>query len=155
RYSLRAMFVVGILVQGLALYLFAGVETPTGYLATSVLLGLGMSTVTILPNQVLVSRWFHARVGLVNGIVLGATALGAAIAPALIPRIIEASAWRTAFRIVAALATVPPLLVVATLVRNRPEDVGLEPYGSGDAGEHPAAPVEGQTLRAAVRTPTF
>jgi len=155
RYSLRAMFVVGILVQGLALYLFARIETPTGYVATSVLLGFGMSTVTILPNQVLVSRWFHERVGLVNGIVLGATALGAAIAPALITRIIEASDWRSAFRIVAALATLPPLLVVATLVRNRPEDMGLQPYGSSGDADRPAAPPEGYTLRAAIRTPIF
>ena len=119
------------------------------------LLGIGMSGVTILPNQVLVSRWFHARIGLVNGIVLGATALGAAIAPALITRIIEASDWRSAFVIVAALASLPPMVVVLTLVRDRPEDMGLRPYGSGDAADDAAARAEGYTLRAALRTPTF
>src|SRR5262249_926657 len=130
RYSLRAMFVVGILVQGLALYLLARIETPTGYGATSVLLGFGMSTVTILPNQVLVSRWFHERVGLVNGIVLGATALGAAIAPALITRIIEISNWRTAFAWMSLLAFGPPMLVVLLVIRDRPESVGQRAHGA-------------------------
>jgi MFS family permease len=155
RYSVRTLFVVGILMQGAALYLFAGVQTPTAYVATSLLLGVGMSGVTILFNQVLVARWFHARIGLVNGVVLGATALGAALAPALITRIIEASDWRTAFVIVAALATFPPLLVVVTLVRDRPEDMGLRPYGSSDVGDGPAAPLEGRTLRDAIRFPAF
>ena len=130
RYSIRLIFVAGILVQGTALLLFSHVQTPAQYVAVSLLLGVGMSGVTILPNQVLVSRWFHSRVGLVNGIVLGATALGAAIAPALITRIIEATDWRTAFVIVALLASVPPLLVVLTIVRDRPQDIGLQPYGA-------------------------
>src|SRR5580765_8197678 len=34
RYSLRALFVVGILIQGAALYLFARVQTPEQYIAT-------------------------------------------------------------------------------------------------------------------------
>src|SRR6185436_15287715 len=97
RYPIRLLFCIGICIQTVALFLFSRVQTPFDYFATSALLGVGMSTVTILPNQVLVSRWFHQRVGLVNGIVLAATALGAAIAPALITRIIEASDWRTAF----------------------------------------------------------
>ena len=86
-----------MLIGIFTLYLFSLVQTPAQYIAVSFLVGIGMSSVTILPNQVLVSRWFHDRVGLVNGIVLAATALGAAIAPPLITRIIEASAWRTAF----------------------------------------------------------
>jgi len=155
RLSIRLLFVVGIIVQGAALYWFSRVHTPAQYVAASALLGFGMSGVTILPNQVLVSRWFQARLGLVNGIVLGATALGAAIAPALITRIIEASDWRTAFVIVAALASAPPMLVVLTVVRDRPEDMGLQPYGAADPVAHALVRADGCTLRDALRVPTF
>src|SRR5262245_37811119 len=58
RYSIRLIFVIGILLQGTGLFLFSRVQTPAQYLATSLLIGVGMSGVTILPNQVLVSRWF-------------------------------------------------------------------------------------------------
>jgi MFS family permease len=89
----------------------------------------------------------------VNGIVLGATALGAALAPALITRIIEATGWRMAFGIVALLASGPPLLALL-VVRDRPESLGLQPYGAA-----PEAPLrvaaDGFTLRAAMRTRTF
>jgi MFS family permease len=114
-----------------------------------------MSGVTILPNQVLVSRWFHARVGLVNGIVLAATALGAALAPALITRLIEVLDWRSAFMIMAAVASVPPLIVVLLVVRSRPEDMGLQPYGGEPATAQGAAPLAGIALADAARLPTF
>ena len=154
RYPIRWLFVTGILIQGLALYLFAHVQTPAQYIGSSLLLGFGMSGVTILPNQVLVSRWFHVRVGLVNGIVLAATAFGAAMAPALITRLIEALDWRTAFIMMAGIATVPPLIVVLLIVRSRPEEMGLAPYGSGTASAS-AAPLAGISLGEAARLPVF
>lgn len=135
RHPIRLLFAAGIVVQSAALYAFSLVETPAQYVLASFFVGLGMSGVTVLPNQVLVSRWFHARVGLVNGVVLAATAAGAAISPAAITRIIEATDWRTAFTWMAVAAFVPPMAVVLTIVRDRPESLGLAPYGAApDAG---------------------
>jgi MFS family permease len=153
RVPIRRLFVAGIVLQSIGLYAFSRVTTPTSYALASALVGVGMSGVTILPNQVLVSRWFHDRVGLVNGIVLGATAMGAAISPPLVTRIIEASTWRVGFQWIALLALVPPLVVVLTLVRDRPSDLGLAPYGSDPT--RGAAPAVGLTLRQAAVTPTF
>src|SRR5262245_61636687 len=155
RHSLRVVFVVGLLIQSLALCLFSRVQTPSEYLAVSALLGFGMSGVTILPNQVLVSRWFFDRVGLVNGVILAATALGAALSPALLTRMIEASDWRTAFVWMAVGAATLPLLAVVLVVRDRPEDLGLEPYGAHQAPADRALQMQGMTLREAVRAPVF
>ncbi|MDX2166929.1 MAG: MFS transporter [Deltaproteobacteria bacterium] len=153
RFSIRRVFILGIVLQGTALYLFSHVQTASQYLGAALLLGIGMSGVTILPNQVLVSRWFHARVGLVNGVILAATALGAAIAPALITRLIEALDWRSAFVVLAALASLPPLLVVLLIVRDSPASAGLAPYGAGTVVAARAA--GGLTLREAIAFPAF
>lgn len=153
RISIRRLFVAGIVVQSAGLWAFGRVTTPAEYALASAVVGLGMAGVTILPNQVLVSRWFHDRVGLVNGIILGATAMGAAISPPLITRLIEASDWRSAFGTIALLAFAPPLLVVLTIVRDRPSDLGLEPYGAGTAAA--LTPAVGLTLREAARTRSF
>jgi MFS family permease len=152
RVPIRRLFVVGIVIQSIGLHAFSRVTTPRDYALASLLVGIGMSGVTILPNQVLVSRWFHDRVGLVNGVILAATAMGAAISPPLITRLIEASDWRAGFEWIAGLALVPPLVVVLTLVRDRPSDMGLAPYGSDRA---PTAPTNGLALSEAARTPTF
>jgi len=155
RYSIRRFFVVGILIQSIALWLFSRTQTPFGYVGSSVLLGIGMSAVTILPNQVLISRWFHQRVGLVNGVILAATALGASIAPPLITRIIEASDWRTAFVYMAFAAASLPLVVVLFVVRDRPEVMGLEPYGVADAEQARADAEADVGVGGAVRLPLF
>lgn len=153
RVPLRRLFVVGIIVQSAGLLAFSRVTTPGAYALASLVVGIGMSAVTILPNQVLVSRWFHDRVGLVNGILLAATAMGAAISPPLITRVIEASDWRTGFQWIALLALVPPLLVVVTLVRDRPSDLGLLPYGTDRRAA--AMPLQGLSLAEAASTGTF
>ncbi len=159
RFPIRIVFATGALVQGVALFAFTRVQTPLQYMVVSIFIGVGLAGVTILPNQVLISRWFHARVGLVNGILLGATAFGAALSPALITRLIEASDWRSALSWMALVAAVPPLLVTWLVVRDRPEDLGLQPYGSADAessgGLIPAASTAGIPVREALRSRTF
>ncbi len=155
RYPIRLIFCVGIVVQSVALYLFSMVQTPTQYLSVSALLGCGMSAVTILPNQVLVSRWFHERVGLVNGIVLAATALGAAIAPATITRVIEVSNWRTAFAWMSLVAFGPPMFVVLTIVRDSPASMGLRAHGAVSDTVARVVRAGDYTLAEALREPTF
>ena len=155
RYPIRIVFCVGIVVQSIALYLFSMVQTPTQYLSVSALLGFGMSAVTILPNQVLVSRWFHERVGLVNGIVLAATALGAAIAPATITRVIEASNWRTAFGWMSLVAFGPPMFVVLTVIRDSPASMGLRAHGAVSDDAARVARAGDYTLAEALQAPTF
>ena len=155
RYPIRPVFCVGIVVQAVALYLFSHVQTPAQYLGVSALLGFGMSAVTILPNQVLVSRWFHERVGLVNGIVLAATALGAAIAPAAITRIIEVSNWRSAFAWMSLVAFGPPMFVVLTIIRDSPASMGLRAHGAASEAAARVARATDYTLHDALRLPTF
>jgi MFS family permease len=92
----------------------------------------------------------------VNGVILGATALGAAIAPPVITRIIEASDWRTAFTWMAAAAGTVPMIAVLLVVRDRPEQLGLRAYGSV-ASSDAATPVldRDATVGEAVRAPAF
>ncbi len=160
RFPIRILFVTGALVQGVGLFAFAHVRTPFEYLACSVVVGVGLAGVTILPNQVLIARWFHARVGLVNGILLGATALGASLSPAVITRLIEASDWRSAFGWMALAAVVPPLVATLLVVRDRPEDLGLLPLGverggETQSGQAPHASTQGVAARVAWRSRAF
>jgi MFS family permease len=152
RYPIRRMFIAGSLIQATALATLSAVQTLPQYYAACVLLGVGMSGVTVLPNQVLVARWFRARLGLVNGIITAATVLGGAASPLLVTLLAERAGWRTGFLVLAGLVGTLPPLVVALLVRERPADVGLAPYG--DAEPEAAVPAHG-SLGAAAREPVL
>jgi MFS family permease len=152
RHSIRGLFIAGSLVQACALCWLATIGSLWTYYAASALLGIGMSGVTVLPNQILVTRWFRARLGLVNGLVTAGTMLGGAASPSLVTLLAESWGWRAGFLVMAALVGTIPPLVVWFLVRDRPADLGLAPYG-GAALESTSSTKDG--LGAAIRQPTL
>lgn len=153
RHSIRGLFIAGSLIQAVALCWLATIESLGAYYAASALLGVGMSGVTVLPNQILVTRWFRARLGLVNGLVTAGTMLGGATSPSLVTVLAESAGWRIGFLVMAALVGTIPPLVVWLLVRDRPADLGLAPYG--DAALETTAPSAREGLGAAIRQPTL
>jgi len=154
RYPVRRLFLAGSALQAVALLALSTIESLPAYYAASALLGIGLSGVTVLPNQVLVARWFRARIGLVNGIITAGTVLGGAAAPLLVTVLAERMGWRVAFRVLAVLVGTLPPLVVWTLVRERPADVGIEPYGAAEPAAR-AAPADVGGASVALRQPVL
>ena len=153
RYPIRRLFVGGSIVQALALLALGRMTSLGEYYAACVLLGAGMSGVSVLPNQVLVARWFRARLGLVNGVITAGTVLGGAASPMLVTMLAESVGWQTGFTLLAVVVGTVPPLVVWWLVRERPADLGLGPYG--DEPGAPVLPPPPGALAAALRQPTL
>lgn len=94
-----------------------------------VLVGLGTGSTALVFGALVANRWFTKRRGLVVGIFGAAWATGQLAFLPLFARIIEHQGWRYASLTVALLsATLIP--VVAIVMRDRPSDVGLAPYGA-------------------------
>ena len=98
----------------------------------SVLWGLVIGTATgsvaLVFGAIVANRWFVARRGLVVGILGAAWATGQLVFLPLLAAVVEAWGWRAASLVVAAVSAAL-LPVVASVLRDRPEDVGLLPYG--------------------------
>jgi MFS family permease len=94
-----------------------------------VLVGLGTGSTALVFGALVANRWFTKRRGLVVGIFGAAWATGQLAFLPLFARIIEHQGWRYASLTVAMLsaALIP---VVAMVMRDRPSDVGLAPYGA-------------------------
>jgi MFS family permease len=88
--------------------------------------GTGM-TATVLGATV-ATRWFVHRRGLVVGLLTASTATGQLIFLPVIAAATEAWGWRVALGIVVALLATA-LVGVLLLMRDRPSDMGLAPYG--------------------------
>ncbi len=101
--------------------------------------GIGMSGAGTVPVSVAISNWFTKRRGLAMGVAMAGISLGAiAIAP-LAHYLIEGIGWRGAYLalgVLTAVLIVPPVMLV---MKTRPEDKGLLPYGARPAagGELP------------------
>ena len=113
-----------------------------------------------------VPKWFVVRRGRALGIATMGVGLGALLFPATVSALVDAVGWRSAWVWFGAVAG-GLWLLVALLVRTRPEDVGLLPDGPPKAGSPASAPSAGVlavaaetgerslTRREAVRTPAF
>ena len=85
------------------------------------------------------ARWFRARQGLVLGLLTAANAAGQLIFLPSMASIVTHAGWRVMSVVLAAtVAGFVPL--IALLMRNRPEDLGLAPYGDTRGRLPPATP---------------
>jgi sugar phosphate permease len=95
------------------------------------------------------ARWFHVRQGLVVGVLTAANAAGQLIFLPSIASLATSAGWRVMSMLLAAVvAAFVPL--IGLLMRNRPEDLGLTPYGD-NRGFRAAPATDGNPLTLAFR----
>jgi MFS family permease len=134
----------------------------TGLLSLALAFGalrfLGQGSLSLSSNY-LVSQWFNRR----RGIALSLTALGFSLSMALHPPLaqwlIGQVGWRESWFWLGLLTWVLLVPMIAVLVQNKPEDIGLTPDGEPLADRQSAhagdAMNVGLSLRAALRLPSF
>jgi len=125
-------------------------------------IGITLGTGPILTK--IVSGWFHTRRGLTLGLVSGAGSLGAMILVPAASLFLVMFDWKEAYWFLALLLLLLVLPVGFLLIRNRPQDMGLEPLGASE-GELLRDSIVGSgvekllgrdaTFREALRTPLF
>ncbi|TDU04681.1 sugar phosphate permease [Streptomyces sp. 846.5] len=118
-------------------------------LCWGVLVGIGSGSMALAFTATITGRWFLARRGLVTGVLTAASAAGNLVFLPILAWLISAYGWRSASLTVGlcSLAVVP---IVLMLLRERPSDLGLMPYGqtAPDPEQRLAAEAEPKGLRA-------
>lgn len=129
RFGLRAVMLAALMLfgAGFGLTPLAG-STWTLMLLWGVLVGSGTGMTAMVMGAIVAGRWFLARRGLVMGLLTGSAAAGQLVFMPLLANLAVAFGWRSAVLVACGivLAMVP---IVALLMRDRPADVGLLPYG--------------------------
>ncbi len=138
RVGLRAVICAGLVFVGggMALATLAS-ELWHLFVLWGLVLGLGTGMTALVLGAVVANRWFTQRRGLVIGLLTASSATGQLAFLPLAAWIIEHWGWRAAVApVVAACAVIFALAWL--LMRDRPSDVGLLPYG--ETTPVPAAP---------------
>jgi sugar phosphate permease len=107
-----------------------------------VLVGSGTGMTGLALAALIVNRWFTERRGVVMGVLTASTATGQLVFLPLMAAIIEAWGWRSATIVVAGAALIV-MPLIALLMRDRPVDLGLKPYGQTE--NDPPPPVRSTT----------
>ncbi|XHM96035.1 MFS transporter [Peterkaempfera sp. SMS 1(5)a] len=101
-------------------------------LCWGVLVGLGSGAMAGAFATTVSGRWFSARRGLVTGVLTAGGAAGNLVFLPLLAWLVDQHGWRSASVVVSLCATAVAVPVVL-LMRERPADLGLLPYGAETA----------------------
>jgi sugar phosphate permease len=114
-----------------------------------VVVGLGCGFIGAYLAAFIAARWFRARQGLVVGVLTAANAAGQLVFLPSMAALVTHGGWRLMSLILAGvvIAFVPLLML---LMRDRPADIGLVPYG-GDPNAPAAATPTGNPAAVAFR----
>lgn len=129
KFGYRKLVPVALIVSGLGFLLGSTGQTLTVMCVAGIIEGSSVLC-TSTGNPRIVSTWFHKHYGLLMGIVTAMTGLGGSIFSILFAKIVASYSWRAAYLSVAIMYFVLALLI-ALLVRDRPQQMGLKPYGEG------------------------
>lgn len=112
-----------------------------------------------LSSSYLVSQWFSRRRGFALSLMPLGFSLSMAVHPPLAQWLIDQVGWRASWLWLGLVTWVLLVPMLAVLVQNRPEDIGLAPDGEAPSGRHEQghrdAAHTGLTLHAALRTRSF
>jgi len=156
----RRLMVIGVIIVALGFFLLSRTQALWTFYGSIVVIAIGMSAAAGPVSMVAVTYWFRRR----RGRALAFLAMGtgsSGIMVVVLAWLISAFDWRNALVIIAVvqLAVCIPL---ALSIRDRPEDIGLQPDGdTPDAGDEGVAVApgiaepEGLTVRQALRSSAF
>ncbi|MFT7474255.1 MAG: MFS family permease [Verrucomicrobiales bacterium] len=133
RFDISRMFAFGMLVTSGGLVLSAISRSPVALIgAYGVFTSVGFGIASSVLGSVLIARWFTEKRGMAFGIFEAGSGAGQLV---LVPAslwLVKAVGWETTFWIFAGILAFVLAPMTLLLLRNHPEDHGLEPLGGPD-----------------------
>jgi MFS family permease len=153
RYGLRNVTLAALLTVVSALVIsLAMTQVWQLILLWGVVVGIGTGMTALVLGATIAARWFNARRGLVVGILTASAATGQLVFLPLLASVTEHMGWRTALGLMCGMLGVAAFAVLMVM-RDRPGDVGLRPFGDDGKAPLPApAPNNAPIMAAALGT---
>ena len=136
RYGSRWMLFAASVMYLISMFLLSQVtEIWHFFIFFGILLSLTQS-LAMVPLMAAVSGWFRRRLGLGVGILWGAGGVGTGIIAPLMGGFIEFLGWQNTFMLIGGVGG-GIMLAMVPLMRSKPADIGIQPYGARDTDPPP------------------
>jgi len=134
RYSPKVACLSGVVVMGLMLFLIPFIENLFQLYALFAIMSVGVTLGSGPILTKIVSGWFQTRRGLMLSIVSGSGSFGAMILVPVTSLFLVLSDWKEAYWFLSLLLLFLILPIGILLIRNRPQEMGLQPFGAIQGG---------------------
>lgn len=142
----RLMFVAAVVL--IAAYCsFSFAQNIVHIYCSMTVFSIASALVTWMPFSILLNSWFEKKVGLAVGLAFMGSGVGGMLFSAIGGALISAVGWRAMVRLYALSSAAVVLPVLLFVVREKPEEMRLLPYGAqSSAAAQTSAPVAGGAL---------
>jgi sugar phosphate permease len=128
--GVRRTLLLGLGIVALASAATSRIASPAQLILTwGVGVGVGVGMIGIVVAATVSTRWFYQRRGTVMGLLTAANATGQLVFLPVLAVVAERFGWRPVGLLVGAVALVVAV-PIALFMRDRPEDIGLRPFGA-------------------------
>lgn len=118
----------GVVLLACAYASFALAKNSLMLYASALIVSVGNALVGYVPEAILLTNWFERRTGFVIGLAYMGSGVGGMVFSPIIGSLIHSCGWRMTFVILAGIMMVCAL-PASLLLRDKPSDMGLTPYG--------------------------
>ncbi|MCH8799368.1 MAG: MFS transporter [Chloroflexi bacterium] len=133
RYGARPMMFAGAVLYGVGMVALGFVtELWHFFLFYSFLMSFTAS-ITMVPMMASISGWFRRSLGWGVGILWATGGIGTAVLAPLVAYLLDTIGWQATFTTVG-LAGTGIMLLVFPLIRSKPADIGIRPFGAASDG---------------------
>lgn len=132
--GVHVIFLIGVVTEAAAFFIYYSAQTLSSFYLGAFLMGIGLMYLGAIPLSLVVGNWFIEKRGTILGIVFAGSGIGGMILNPLISSWIIAYGWRQAYFysfLIVICCSIPALL----LIREKPSDIGLKPYGAEKRGK--------------------
>lgn len=99
------------------------------WFVAAVPIGFGLSATSTVTAAPTLGNWFHKKTGFAIGMIFTIQSIFVAVASPIFSNMIEMLGWRMSYVVLAIIAAVMALPFTIFVIRYRPEDKGMLPYG--------------------------
>ena len=128
RFGARPMMFAGAVLYGVGMVALGFVTELWHFFVFYSFLMSFAASITMVPMMASISGWFRRRLGWGVGILWATGGIGTAVMAPLVAYMLDNFGWQTTFTSVG-LAGTAIMLLVFPLIRSKPADIGIRPFG--------------------------
>lgn len=142
----RLLGAISVIVLAISFFTLSVASNIAIFYFVGVAFGIIMPFYTYLFIPTMINRWFSKRAGTFIGLCFAFDSVSAVIFNPIGASIIDAAGWQMAYRVFGIVVLIMGVIIVL-VVRDKPQDIGLMPYGyrQTDSKENENVAVENES----------
>lgn len=128
--NINVLMTVAAVLDGGGFMLMGTFTQPWMWWIDAVIIGVSSAFLFFAPLPMIITNWFKKKTGLAMGIATAFSGVGAAIFTPILANLIVSVGWQSSYYIAGAASLVLTVPFTAFVLKFKPADVGLTPYGA-------------------------